>query len=171
MENHLIDFIKKSLIYFDNQNNKYRKFLTNTTMYTNNINNNKIINKKTGKDVDENLKFETQVFGIFIHESKIFLWGWTLPYLGQSEIKISKELLNYGLQLEPVSNTVSHFYLKSLLVNARNYIETDFDLELIQSISSYILKDKFNFIYPRNSYQKNGDIFMTTYFLVKISSN
>jgi hypothetical protein len=171
MENHIIDLIKKSLIYFDNQNNKYNKFLKDTEIHLN-INNKKILNKITFEEIDNRLNFETEILGIFNHQSNVFLWSWALPYLGINETKISKELLNYGLKLEPNSNTISHFYLKSLLVNARNYIESDFDLELIQAISSYILKDKFSFIYPTNTLNKEKrNIIITTYFLVKISSN
>ena len=168
MDNHITDLIKKSLIYFDNQNNKYNKFLKNTKIH---INEKKILNIKDDKNIDDSLKFETEILGIFNHQPNVFLWSWSLPYLATNETKISKELLNYGLKLEPSSNTVSHFFLKSLLVNARNYIESDFDLDLILALSSYILKEKYSFIYPTNTYNKEKKIIITTYFLVKISSN
>lgn len=168
MENHIIDLIKKSLLHFDNQNNKYKKFLKDTIIY---INDKKIYSKITKKEVDIELKFETEILGIFNHKTNVFLWSWCLPYLGINDTKISKELLNYGLKLEPSSNTVSHFFLKSLLVNARNYIESGFDLDLIQALASYILKDKYNFIYPSNTVNRENELIITTYFLVKISSN
>jgi len=168
MENHINDLIKKSLIYFDNQNDKYKMYLQNTEIY---LIEKQIVNKITNKNINNNLKFETEVLGIYSHPTNVFIWSWSLPYLDINDTVISKELLNYGLKLDPSSNTMSHFYLKSLLVNARNYIESDFDLDLIQAISAYILKDKYNFIYPINLYNKDKKIFMTTYFLVKISSN
>ena len=105
MENHIIDLIKKSLVHFDNQNNKYKKYLKDTTIY---IAERKILSKITGED--KKLNFETEILGIFNHQSKVFLWSWSLPYLGINDTKISKELLNYGLRLEPSSNTVSHFF-------------------------------------------------------------
>lgn len=173
MENHIIELIKKSLKHFDTQNNKYSKFLKNTkfTHPLLNVNDKKILNKIDGNEIDNTLIFNNEILGIFSHQTNVFLWSWSLPYLGINDTIISKELLNYGLKLEPVSNNVSHFFLKSLLVNARNYIENDFDLELILAISSYILKDKYNFIYPVNTYNKDKKIIITTYFLVKISSN
>jgi len=167
MENHIIDLIKKSLVHFDNQNNKYNKYLKDTEIY---IDDKKILSRKTGKEIDKMINFETEILGIFNHQANVFLWSWSLPYLGINDTKISKELLNYGLRLEPNSNTVSHFFLKSLLVNARNYIESDFDLDLIQAMSSYILKDKYSFIYPTNTYNNEKKLIITTYFLVKISS-
>jgi hypothetical protein len=167
MENHIIDLIKKSFIHFDNQNFKYNKYLKDTILR----NNKKFLSKKTGKEINNKLNFETEILGIFNHNLNVFLWSWALPYLKMNETKISRELLNYGLQLEPNSNTVSHFFIKTLFVNARNYIESDFDLELIQAISSYILKDKYNFIYPSNTYNSENKLLFTSYFLVKISSN
>ena len=168
MENHINDLIKKSLIYFDNQNDKYKMYLKNTEIY---LIEKRIVNKITKKNINNKLKFETEILGIYNHPTNVFIWSWSLPYLDINDTKISRELLNYGLKLDPSSNTMSHFYLKSLLVNARNYIESDFDLDLIQAISAYILKAKYNFIYPINLYNKDKKIFITTYFLVKISSN
>ncbi len=164
MENHINDLIIKSLKYFDNQNKKYSKYLQNTELI---IDNKifKILDKKTEKIIN----IDTTYLGIFNHETNTFLWAWSLPDLSINEIKISKELLNYGLSLQPSSNTISHYFLKSLLVNARNNIETDFDLDLIQAISSYLLKDKCDFIYPSYVYN-NNKVILTSYFIVKISN-
>jgi hypothetical protein len=125
-----IDLIKKSLDYFDNQNNKYKKYLSED--YDLLLEENKIFNKNN--QTFKNIKFE--VLGIFHHSSNVFFWGWVLPYLSIDETKISRELLNYGLNLDPKSNNLEHFYLKSLFLNSRIYIENDFDLDLIQSIST-----------------------------------
>lgn len=167
MENHIIELIKKSLLYFDNQNNKYKNYLKNTTI---DIANKNIIDKHTNKNINNKI-LEIEQLGIFHNETNIFLWSWALPYLGIKQTKTSRELLNYGLKLEPSSNTFSHYFIKTLLINARNYIETNFDLDLIQALSSYILKDKFHFIYPVSIKNKDKQIIITTYFLVKISSN
>lgn len=154
------DLIKKSLDYFDKQNNKFDKYLGGEIL----LKEKKIFNK-TDKSFN-NINFE--VLGIFHHSSKVFFWGWVLPYLSINETKISRQLLNYGLNLDPQSNNTEHFYLKSLFVNSRIYIENDFDLDLIQSISSYLLKDKFNFIYS-GVIKSKGDTLITTFYLVKIS--
>ena len=170
MENHLNDFILKSIKYFDKQNKKYSNYLNKTKLIlTNNDKTCQIINIKTGETIK--IKCNYEILGVFDHNSNVFLWGWSLPYLSLNETKISKELLNYGLKLEPSSNTISHFFLKSLLVNARNNIETDFDLDLIQAICSYILKDKCDFIYPLDLNDNNNNKIMTSYILIKIVNN
>ena len=108
MENHINDLIIKSIKYFDKQNKKYSKYLKNTEIILDKSR--KIVDKKTGEFMD--IEFETEILGAFNHDSNVFLWGWSLPYLGMNETKISKELLNYGLRLDPSSNTMSHFFLK-----------------------------------------------------------
>jgi hypothetical protein len=53
------------------------------------------------------------------NNSVIRINQWTLnflPYLSINETKISRQLLNYGLNLDPQSNNTEHFYLKSLFV-------------------------------------------------------
>ncbi len=167
MENHIIDLIKKSLIHFDNQNKKYVKYLKDTEL---DIITNKIINIKTGDEINSNCLFDTEILGVFNHQSNVFIWSWSLPYLRMDETIISKELLNYGLKLVPNSNTISHYYIKTLLINARNYIESDFDLDLILAIASYILKNKYNFIYPTKIYNNQQQLIMTSFSLIKIQS-
>jgi hypothetical protein len=154
------DLIKKSLDFFDKQNNKYNKYLEEDIS----LKDKKIFLSKNKSTIDINF----EVLGIFHHSSKVFIWGWVLPYLSMNETKISRELLNYGLNLDPQSNNKEHFYLKSLFVNSRIYIENDFDLDLISSISSYLLKDKFNFIH-RTIMTSKGNMLITTFYLVKIS--
>ena len=156
-----IDLIKKSLDYFDNQNNKYKKYLSED--YNLSLEENKIFNKNNETFI--NIKFE--VLGIFHHNTKVFFWGWVLPYLSIDETKISRELLNYGLNLDPESNNLEHFYLKSLFLNSRIYIENDFDLDLIQSISTYLLKNKLSFIFKGNLKTKDISL-ITTFYLIKI---
>ena len=155
------DLIKKSLDHFDKQNYEFEKYSGENGDIS--LKENKIFDKKTGSFI--NISFE--VLGVFHHSSNVFFWGWVLPYLSINETKISRQLLNYGLNLDPQSNNTEHFYLKSLFVNSRIYIETDFDLDLIQSISSYLLKDKFNFIY-QGFLTSKGDFLITTYYLIKI---
>ena len=158
-----IEFIKKSLDYFDKQNYKYSNFIKNTSII---IKNNQILDKT--EIILSN--FIRQVLGVYHYSSNVFFWGWVLPFLSVDEIKISRELLNYGLTLDPNTNTYDHFFLKSLLVNSRININTCFDLDLIQAISAYILKDKYTFIYPYSLKDNNNNIIITTFFLIKISN-
>lgn len=159
MELNIFDLIKKSLIYFDDQNIKYSEYIKNLDYSS----------KKINIKSDKNINFEHQILGTYHYDTNVFLWGWSLPYLNIEETVISRELLNYGLKLDPKSNTTDHFFLKSLLVNARIHIDNDFDLDLIQAISAYLLKNKYTFIYPLNIYN-NDKLLLTSFILIKISS-
>lgn len=157
-----IDLIKKSLDYFDNQNHKFNKYLGKDFEIL--LKENKIRNKNN--QTFTNINFE--VLGIFHHSSKVFIWGWVVPYLSIDKTKISRELLNYGLNLDPRSNNIDQFYLKSLFNNSRIYIENDFDLDLIQAISSYLLKNKIDFIRKGNLKLSDDDNLITIFYLIKI---
>jgi hypothetical protein len=158
------DLIKNSLDYYDNQNIKYNKYLPLNSILLNNEKT--IINKK---DNNISVKINYEVLGVFDYNTKIFIWGWVLPYLNSNETKISRELLNYGLNINPSSSTPDHFYLKSLLVNSRINIDTDFDINLIIALSSYLLKNKFSFIFPDTITKKeDNDYFLTTYYMIKL---
>jgi len=161
------DFIIKSLNYYDEQNNKYKKYLPKNTELL--IKEKQIIDFKTKKKI---ANIELQILGVFHNKTNVFLWAWVLPYLSINETKTSRELLDYGLKLEPQTNNINHYYIRSLLINSRIYIENDINLELIQSISAYLLKDKADFIYEyKYGGKSNSDILLTTYYLIKISND
>lgn len=155
------DFMKKSLDYFDVQNNKYETFLSGKYI----MNNKQFIEKDTNNII--NINYE--ILGIFQHETNVFIWGWLIPYYSIDEIKITRELLDYGLRLDPKSNTLDHFYLKTLLVNSRINIKNDIELDLILAISSYLLKDKIKFIFKSTLLQNNNNnnYSITTFYLIK----
>jgi hypothetical protein len=151
------DFIKKSLNYFDIQNDE-NKIYSNKYYQ---INDDRLINKET----NEIIRIEREVLGVFYHDTQVFIWSWVIPNLSINETKVARELLNYGLKLDPKSNTLDHYYLKTLLVNSRIHIKNDIELNLIQAISSYLLKDKIDFIY---AYSPSGTkILLTTFYIIK----
>jgi len=159
----MVDFIKKSLNYFDKQNNKYKKYLSKNTKLL--VEERKIINIDTNEVI---ANVELQVLGTYHNRTNVFIWGWVLPYLNINETKISRELLDYGLKLEPSSNNINHYYIKSLLINSRININNDIDLELLQAISFYLLKEKIDFIYEYKFGKDLDDLLLTAYYLIKI---
>jgi hypothetical protein len=158
------DLIKSSLDYYDKQNIKYKKYLPPDSILLNNEK--KIVNK-----FEESTTIKSEVLGVFDHNTKVFFWGWVLPYLNKNETIISRELLNYGLNIDPISSISDHFYLKSLLVNSRINIDTDFDLDLLVAMSVNLLKNKFDFIFPDTITKKEDtEYFITTYYMIKLST-
>jgi hypothetical protein len=160
------DFIKKALNYYDHQRNKNKKYLDNTTI------DGDIINLETKEIILKLNKNDAQVLGIFHPITNVFIWGWVPPDFSIDETILSRELLNYALHLDPISNVNEHSLLKSLLINSRILIKSSFDLDLLLSISAYILKDKISFIHYYDLIDESDKkIVIRTYYLVKISNN
>lgn len=170
MENDSLNqFIKKALQHYDSQN------LANLTIlqvpdanvkFSLNANTNTI----TFILDDKEKTFDFELLGYFDNQAHIWIWAWLLTDLNSEQTKMSRELLNYGLKLEPSSNSVEHFFIKSLLVNSRVSIEEDIQLDTNLAIFSYIIKNKIKFIYPRKRYlekSNNTSEYVTFYYLIK----
>lgn len=161
--NHLI---KKSLEYYDDQQNTNINYLKNSHLLFEKENVIKIVEE----DNHDNIKLQTnyEILGIFDYQTKIWIWSWLLPYLNTSETVISRKLLDYGLKLEPDSNTNDHFYIKSQLLNSRILIENNIELDIHLSLISYLVKDLYNFIFPyKLFYNSEKTKYLIIYYLIK----
>jgi hypothetical protein len=161
----LSDLIKKSLFYYDNQILKYKEYSDNTL---GDVDQN--YNTINIRDLNHNIKLtaEYEILGIFDNQTKIWCWAWLIPYLNYDETIISRKLMEYGLKLEPNSNTDDHFYIKSQLLNSRITIENSFELDIHLALCSYLIKDLFKFILPSISYLNSSKTkYITTFYLIK----
>ena len=109
--------------------------------------------------------FEYEFLGYFDNQNHIWIWSWVFPRSNMKETKISRELLEYGLKLEPESNTHDHFMIKSLLVNSRIQIEESIQLEINLAIYTSLLRDKIKFIFPYIIQLDKS--FITIYYVIK----
>lgn len=163
MENNSLNqFIKKAIDYYDKQNIKYIDTINNL-----NINFNIDANTIIFNNNNEEKIYNYEILGYFDNENNIWIWSWLLINLTSDQIIIARELLNYGLKLEPLSNSTEHFFIKSLLVNSRITLEEDVQLDTNLAIFSYIIKNKIKFIYPRKIFVSDSKKFITLYYLIK----
>lgn len=155
--NKISDLLKKSFKYYDEKNEKYKKLIEKDADF--NFSKSEI---SIGKE-----KYKYELLGIFDNQSKIWIWSWLIPSIDINKSKISKGLLNYGLNLNPGNNESEVIYLKTQLVNSRFLINDEIQLEIHLALSTYLCKDNFKFIYPVKSYlDKNKTKYLTKYFLV-----
>lgn len=160
----LNQFIKKALQHYDNQNLANKEVLevadtsVKFSLETNTI---------TFKFDEKEKTFDFEMLGYFDNQSHIWIWAWLLTDLNSEQTKMSRELLNYGLKLESTSNSIEHFFIKSLLVNSRISIEEDTQLDTNLAICTYIIKNKIKFIYPRKRYIDKSNNYVTFYYLIK----
>jgi len=157
----LNQFIKKALEHYDNQNFKYKHLiLLDNVKY--NIERNII----TFTDINTSHEFET--LGYFDNITNIWIWSWIIHDLMSEQTIIARNLLNYGLKLEPNMNLEEHSMMKLLLVNSRIKLEEQIQLDVNMAIFSYIMKDSIKFIYPRKKYlDETKKAYVTFYLLIK----
>lgn len=159
------DLIKNSLKYFDNQTEKYKEIIFDTIPKFNEID-----FKISITDNKDNILLSKhfEILGTFDQQTKVWVWAWMLPYLHLETISLSKKLLDYGLKLEPESNNIDHFYIKSQLINSRFLIENNIELDIHLAVVSYLLKDNHLFIYPYRIYfNKEKTKYQTVYYIIK----
>ena len=160
----LNQFIKKALDYYDNQNFKYKKFISKEITRYN-------IDSNTVEFKDDNGNKETFTFetlGYFDNTTNIWVWSWIMHKLTSAQTNISRSLLNYGLKLEPEMNLEEHSMMKLLLVNSRIKLEEQIQLDVNLAIFSYIMKDGIKFIYPRKKYlDETKNSYVIFYLLIK----
>jgi len=112
--------------------------------------------------------FNCELLGYLDNQNHIWIYSWVLNNRTLSHTKISRELLEYGLKLEPDSNTDEHFLIKSLLVNSRIQIDESLQLDINLAIYTSLLRDKIKFIYPEKRYLDDSNKnFVTYYYLIK----
>jgi len=90
------------------------------------------------------------------------------PLFNIQQTSISKDLLQYGLKLEPVNdNDINNLFLKVQFVNSRFLLQDFLQLEIHLALSSYLSKNKFKFIYPKKNYlDKEKTKYIIIYYLI-----
>jgi len=147
--------ILKAIEEFDIRNRKYRQYIKDDNIR---------FDRETLKIKFTNLNkdFNYQNLGAFETETNLWIWAWMMPTFKPNEIKMSKELLNYGLKnydtfLDKDKDTINEdTFLKIQLVNSRFLITRQFQLDLLLSMVQFLLKDKILFIYKRRKELSKG---------------
>ena len=157
------EFIKTRLDNFDKSNEKYNNLIEveNTKIEKRDNITFLIFLDKNGKKIQES---RVTILGTFDLNTNIWLWAWVTPYFTSEESKDSRDILNYGLELEPNNNSNIHFFIKSHFVNSRIYFDSDVTFDIHLALSLYITK-KPKFIYPRRKKLEGGSDIIV-YYLV-----
>jgi hypothetical protein len=144
--------VDKALLNYDKQNKKNKNILL-SKKYLNDIKKNELFFSELNKT------FTYNILGIFDNIKKIWIWGWLSPNYYTNEIQYTKKLLDYGIKISPDETDIKQekLYLKSQFTNSRFLLNDIIQLELHLALSSYLLKDNFDFIYPVKKYLDNKD--------------
>ena len=134
--------VKKSLLNYDIKNEKFKEIIK-TKDY---------ILKKENAILEFNSldkKFKFNILGIFDYSKKIWIWSWLVPSYSYNHILYTKKLLDYGIKINAGKKIDNEFlWIKTQLVNSRFLLDDSLQLDIHLAISSYLLKDNFDFVYP-----------------------
>lgn len=137
-------FIKEKLDILDKSKLKYTDYINSKHVYLDDIQNQFIIKEKGEIVFSKRLTY----LGIFNIISKVWIWSWCIPTIKCDFSKDARRILDYGLQLEPSTNTNIHYYIKPHLVNSRVFFENDILLDIHLGLSIYISKALFIYSLP-----------------------
>jgi hypothetical protein len=174
MDDNIVNFIKKSLEHYDNQNNNNKKYLENTKMEIKNMNYDNIITTvydiyKIVKDNDVIYECNCELLGIFDFQTKIWISGWSILTRKGNPHSLSRELFDYAYDSRlsnPSFNEVNN-YIFNQLINSRILIEDNIELDIYLATISYLLKNKIKFIYPNIKYLNTDKTkYIINYYLV-----
>jgi hypothetical protein len=177
MDDNIVNFIKKSLEYYDNQTNENKMYLENTKMELTRMNyDNNIITAnslyKIIKDSNVISEGNYELLGIFDFQTKIWISGWAIMMeAGNIALNsLSRELFDYvyNLQLNNSSYDIALYkYIHNLLINSRILIEDSIELDIYLASISYLLKNKIKFIYPHIIYINTDKTkYVINYYLI-----
>ena len=90
------------------------------------------------KDINNNNKFKSnyEILCKIDEINKIITWSWALPDIKKNKIFISKNLLNYGLDL----NDDNLIELKNILINSKIKYENNSSLQTLLCIFLFLTK-------------------------------
>jgi len=141
-ENLLDPIIKNSLEYFDSNQPKIQKIINNIEYIEFIISNDKI--DQIYFYNSEKIKFfesRYEILSIFIPQTNIWKWSWSLPTAGKKNTFITRKILEYAFNLNPEKD----YLLKSTLINSKIKIINNIQLDIHLALSSYLSKKPFIF--------------------------
>lgn len=160
-ESSLKHIVKNALLNYDIKNEKFKEII-NTKEY---------IFKKENAVLEFNSlnkKFKFNILGIFDYSKKIWIWSWLVPSYSYNHILYTKKLLDYGIKINPEKIDVEFLWIKTQLVNSRFLLDDSLQLDIHLAISSYLLKDNFEFVYPvTKQLTKNKNDKLIIYYVLK----
>jgi len=161
-QNGIKSFIKNILDELDISNSEYKNLIDIKDVEMKYENNMFTINFKENDNIVDSKK--ASLLGVFDTNSKLWLWSWAVPSFSYDETFDSQKILQYGLHLEPRTNSDIHYYIKPHLINSRLYFENNIFLDIQLALSLYISK-KVKFIYPRIKEEINGKKLIVYYLI------
>ena len=148
------ELITNALNYYDKNYEKKKKIFKDVKYYSHIISENDLehsviifydINKK------ELFRSRYEFLSVFLEKANIWVWSWAMPTIKKNQIRLSKKVLNYGLDLAGESM----YLLRLLLTTSRLRIDNHILLDVCIALAAYISKSA---VILRVAYDEKGPI-------------
>jgi len=153
----IYEVIHAALDKYDNNNKEFESIIKKTKYF--------IPNKETStlyiyNDKKEKIyEFHYDFLGTYLTDKNRWIWSWSIPTQNQKNIYLSRQILNYGLDLE------TYDQLKPQLISSSYYITNSIHLDINLALSLYITKKKYIFKATYNTNTLNKDDISDPYIL------
>ena len=150
--------IQQGLIYYDKKNEKYNNVIQlidhSKTKIIDIEDDTKTCKRKfydsSGKLI---MEADYEIAGIYLKKDKIWIWSWCLPYNTKNKSRLSRKILNYGLDIVIDTHNIkkvssewyqsylsSQYFLKTELITSRIKVTDNIYKLDITSLLCSILK-------------------------------
>lgn len=142
-----MDLVIRSLDYYDNNREKFNKFISKVRYLQ--------IQRTSKGDIDrKKLIFydrdkekigisRIEQVGTYYHDPKLWVWSWANPSNEKNVTYLSRKILSYGLDITTDVKDINNIFLKAELITSRFKINDKIQLDIHIAISSYITKIPF----------------------------
>lgn len=124
------NLIKSSVEYYDMKNYKFKDIFIDRIQDENSDVKDNFIKIKGGK------KLKYEILGKIDKNYKMITWSWSLTNINKNKTYISRELLNYGLDL----NDNNLIELKNILINSKIRYQNINSLNILLMIFLFLTK-------------------------------
>jgi len=165
-----INLIANALEYYDLHNQKYEKLLNNAVRLE--------VDTKLGdlnspqitlfdKNDKELLTAEYQYIGMYYKLFDIWVWAWGHSLYDKNATKLSRKILEYGLDLRP--NNILNGILRAQLITSRFKIQKKAQLDIHLALAGYLTKQPIIYKYKNVLDNKNPNNYtIECYSLINI---
>lgn len=150
-----IAFIKNSLEYYDNHQEKNKNKFSKVNYISIEINSKDLQHDVIifyDSDFKELFRSRVEKIGLYDKISSIWTWAWAIPYLKKNETTLIRKILMYGSELDP-----SLLFLKTELITSRLRVLNRAQLDLHCAVASYLSKKPLIYNYTIYNVIKSKD--------------
>jgi hypothetical protein len=159
-----MDIVPKAFEYYDRNQENNKKMFENVknydfTVVPQDIGRNTII--MLDKNNKKILESTYEVVGVYTPLYKLWVWGWAIPYMKKNTTYKSRQILQYGLDIDHQTEV----YMRAELITSRMRVTSDLQIDLHIAMAAYLTKSEMIYKYVHKHDPVEGRNNDTIYYL------